>query len=505
MYLAELAEVAIGLVVVYFLVSMASSQILEWISQFLGWRAQDLETAIRGMILNQPVESRMFSGLVTFVKRLREQEPADTSPAANIIAQLYDHPLIKPLGSGIDWLGREIKPANIPTRAFALALFDTVISAGTQASTIQQALYTVRGRLDDPQGLEKDVNDALGQLIERAKAAAQANDAQALDDLNTELTKFTTSHPQFKPALDALLQVDPVVASAAFGQFTQALTGVAVNNPELKRTLGSLISQAALEVKEGENKVAAVRANVEAWFNGTMDQLSELYKRRSKLWAGAIALVLAVILNVDTLVIANTLWREPSLRQMVVAYAEKLQPPPATTLTATSAISPTQAMTPTQYISPTVTIMDLEQRLQGLQLPISGWELEGINSETCAKSCDKQECVKACTGEGKAQECVKACTDEEKKCVDDCNGRARQCFVTPGAKEVLTVKWGDTCYVLSLKDWQPGWRGILAKLAGWLITALAAAQGAPFWFDLLNKLLQLRGGEKKPEEKAATA
>ncbi len=29
-----------------------------------------------------------------------------------------------------------------------------------------------------------------------------------------------------------------------------------------------------------------------------------------------------------------------------------------------------------------------------------------------------------------------------------------------------------------------------SKLAGWLITALAAAQGAPFWFDLLRKLTQ---------------
>lgn len=62
MYLAELVEVAIGLVVVYFLTSLASSQILEWLAQFLKWRSRDLETAIRGMILNEEIEPRMFSG-----------------------------------------------------------------------------------------------------------------------------------------------------------------------------------------------------------------------------------------------------------------------------------------------------------------------------------------------------------------------------------------------------------------------------------------------------------
>jgi hypothetical protein len=36
-----------------------------------------------------------------------------------------------------------------------------------------------------------------------------------------------------------------------------------------------------------------------------------------------------------------------------------------------------------------------------------------------------------------------------------------------------------------------GWlRDILIKILGWLITAAAAAQGAPFWFDLLGRLTQ---------------
>ncbi len=37
------------------------------------------------------------------------------------------------------------------------------------------------------------------------------------------------------------------------------------------------------------------------------------------------------------------------------------------------------------------------------------------------------------------------------------------------------------------------------SLLGYLITALAISFGAPFWFDLLNKFMQLRGSGKQPE------
>jgi hypothetical protein len=40
------------------------------------------------------------------------------------------------------------------------------------------------------------------------------------------------------------------------------------------------------------------------------------------------------------------------------------------------------------------------------------------------------------------------------------------------------------------------WAG---KLLGWVLTALALSLGAPFWFDLLNKFVNIRHGMRKPE------
>jgi len=51
--------------------------------------------------------------------------------------------------------------------------------------------------------------------------------------------------------------------------------------------------------------------------------------------------------------------------------------------------------------------------------------------------------------------------------------------------------------------WDP-WNGLFGPILGWLLTAFAATMGAPFWFDLLNKVMVIRSTvkprEKSPEE-----
>jgi hypothetical protein len=41
--------------------------------------------------------------------------------------------------------------------------------------------------------------------------------------------------------------------------------------------------------------------------------------------------------------------------------------------------------------------------------------------------------------------------------------------------------------------------GWIIKLLGWLLSGFAIAQGAPFWFDLLNRFTNIRGTGKRPE------
>ena len=52
-------------------------------------------------------------------------------------------------------------------------------------------------------------------------------------------------------------------------------------------------------------------------------------------------------------------------------------------------------------------------------------------------------------------------------------------------------------------DWYASRSGVINKIIGWLITALAVSLGAPFWFDLLKKLVALRGAGAAPKAQPA--
>lgn len=44
------------------------------------------------------------------------------------------------------------------------------------------------------------------------------------------------------------------------------------------------------------------------------------------------------------------------------------------------------------------------------------------------------------------------------------------------------------------------WSHLLTALFGWLITALAASLGAPFWFETLQRFVNIRGNGPSPAE-----
>ncbi|HMQ64382.1 MAG TPA: hypothetical protein PKE06_27105 [Flavilitoribacter sp.] len=47
---------------------------------------------------------------------------------------------------------------------------------------------------------------------------------------------------------------------------------------------------------------------------------------------------------------------------------------------------------------------------------------------------------------------------------------------------------------------QKAWRFYIYKLFGWIVTALAVSLGAPFWFDMLQKVIRIRNAGNKPDE-----
>lgn len=176
------------------------------------------------------------------------------------------------------------------------------------------------------------------------------------------------------------------------------------------------------------------------WFDGTMERTSELFTREMQRFSLGIGFLLCLVLNVDTLNLSRTLWEDPALRTAVAVTAQASAPqleqqnsennPAAPGTTGESDLG--------QSLSDAQSTL---RQLLDLRLPI-GWTITTQDGSTLALD----------------------------------NGRSDM--------RNLWMFWPGN---------NPNWLGLLLqKLIGIIITTIAVAQGAPFWFDLLRKIT--RGG-----------
>jgi hypothetical protein len=236
----------------------------------------------------------------------------------------------------------------------------------------------------------------------------------------------------------------------------QAEGGHQAEGSSVQRTL-------ALLRREAGDDPDRFRANIETWFNDSMERVSGWYKRRTQALLLIWAAVVTISTNSDTLVIAKALWRDPALRQTLVARAERYaaeQPAPGTApiVVANDGAPPPPPLPPDQqaevdFVEASAQYDAVIADLAELQLPI-GWEAPST----------------AVDGDTSIRLVTDTATDD-----------------WPGA------------------IWEPGgvsrWMQALNQhFVGWVLTILAVSLGAPFWFDTLNRIITIRGAGKAPEE-----
>jgi hypothetical protein len=223
-------ELAIGLVMIYLLLSLICSSIREGIEAWQKTRAADLERGVRALL----------------------QDPGGTGLAKS----LYEHPLIYGLFNGTYDPTKSHKnlPSYIPAANFAVALMDTI----------------ARGPC------------APGAAAAPAPPPGGATAAATPPRLSVEALRIAAGKLQNGAVQRALL--------------------------------------AALDTAQGD--LGRVQANLQAWFDSTMDRVSGWYKRRTQAIIFVIGLVVTVVVNADTLTIAQQLVQDDSLRKALVAEAE---------------------------------------------------------------------------------------------------------------------------------------------------------------------------------------
>jgi hypothetical protein len=183
-------------------------------------------------------------------------------------------------------------------------------------------------------------------------------------------------------------------------------------------------------------------ASIGAWFDNAMGQSSNQFKRRVRTIAFIGGLGICLVLNVDTLYLARTLWNDPALRLSVANAAESAINNPTSASTSQTATANAQNLNTTL------------QPLLDLRLPI-GWEVPAANS--CAS------------------------TDT------NCN----QAFTAQSAFDATSPR--NLANLLPWNNPSGGWLiFVLNKLIGWVLTTFAIMQGSDFWFNLLGRITSAR-------------
>lgn len=197
------------------------------------------------------------------------------------------------------------------------------------------------------------------------------------------------------------------------------------------------LREAVTDVEKARTAFSRVQDSVEGWFNDSMERVAGWYKRKTQALTFALALVFTLALNVDSIMITKRLSSDTTLRAAVIAAAEKSAQQPSAVVVGQSVEQPGGAQAPGQ---------------------------EGVEARTSAAY---QAIVK--------------------------NQTALQSLGLP-------LGWGDRQNWPQGQGWPLYWDW-LSKVVGLLLTAGAASLGAPFWFDMLNKVVSIRSAGRAPDEK----
>lgn len=193
-------------------------------------------------------------------------------------------------------------------------------------------------------------------------------------------------------------------------------------------------------VDEAKGDLEAVKKNFGVWFDHSMDRVSGWYRRKVQLIILILGVIVSFGLGVDTIATVKRLWGDSTLRAALVEAAQAQ----------VAQQHQAQPPAPGAATPATPNIDQVGKNLKDLQNQFSALEIPTYPFHS------------VCTEWKEAQ--------------------------NPGSCSGL---------------WSPLWFWLSRHWLGFIITSAALSLGAPFWFDLLNKLVSMRSAGQKPAPEAA--
>ena len=393
-------NVVIGLVFIYLLYSLFATVLSEIIATYLGLRARNLKEAIDRMLNDEKEENKGFGS------RLLDSFKLTKNPENPRITNFYNHPEIKYLGStGI---------FKIPSQFKAVSFSKTLLFLLNQT------------------GYKKI-----------AGGNTQTPDPEQGDIKNIPVTHITKE--QIEAALEGIIKEHKITKG----------------NEKDKIVLDHETAKYVLSMwKDSYGDIVKFKLQLEAWFDRTMEQCTEWYKRKIQIILLVLGFMMAWFFNADTFTIISKLSTDRDAREKIV------------TLAAAYSSANTQAPTDSNLSVPAAkldSLLDVKKKLEddianaNTILGLGGWAPDSAKVIIDPKT-------------------------QEKKFLPGVD------YVSLSAKHQEADRM---IYFSHCEKWLYFLRLFCHHFFGFLITAIAISLGAPFWFDLLNKLMKLRTSQKE--------
>jgi len=280
-----------------------------------------------------------------------------------------------------------------------------------------------------------------------------------------------------------------------------------------------------LHFSEANQKIEDFKIHLEDWFNNTMDRVSGWYKRNNQVWLLIIGLSLALVFNVDSIELTNTLLRNNTAREQLAAMAQSSLQKSQGELNSFDLEIIDKAYgninTEINEINGLIGFgwndfgrqdTNIARHTAELALPISSSLFDRLNPFFFLKKSiynlteplrkykySKEDSI---LNQQKYIDIVKNIPEyysKHKIFIDSLDEKITPYSPTFTNRKLvalyndLVINYSFTTHLL----WFFYKKITLQKIFGFLITAIAISLGGPFWFDLLGKFVKLRSAGNK--------
>ncbi|MGB8190819.1 MAG: hypothetical protein WCF67_02815, partial [Chitinophagaceae bacterium] len=507
-------DIFIGLIFIFLLYSLLATILMELISHFMSMRARMLVKTLRRMLEDNPPEifgpkrGWTLFDLWTDTKQsvYRFFYPFKD---LSLLRRFYSHPSVKYLGeSKSSSKPSYITPANFSQTMIQILRGDNFSGEISQIEAIRKFLF------DDAEFFLREYRRMLAQSaiiphLQEIKntlsdpSITKEDIAATIDDLSTipmkkrPKAKFKNAETQLDDLIKDLKAM--LDASADANAFIEKFE---VQHGWVLKVFHNRIAKDTLEhlqrlFHESHSDIDRFRQCLEIWFGETMNRSTGWYKRQTQWVLLILGFFMAWWGNVDTIKIYKTLAKDKTAREQLVnltvqsnekygAIIQQIIPKTGVDSVVTDTATKQTVVYKTRLIAPTDTALS-EARKTVMN------DIKDVESILGLGWCSTDSCKK-CYEYERLIDSVKSIDAD--KMITGNNATAkkqRESIETANEKviEQLETKC-EECFE-KFENKRNKW-----SLLGWIITALAISLGAPFWFDMLNKVMRLRLTGNKP-------